>query len=746
MCLAVSGSLLGQGEVDPNDIWYRAFLLVQAAEEDEAKGQHLHALNKLNDAEPLYRGLAERFPDFQPEIVRQRRHLILEKRDSLRNLMRNRGTHSGAGRAVPHSPSVASPTISSNSISSNSQFAPPPMRRVETLDARPEFLGPDSHPNAPGTEFSEEVTISTDSGGIPLPSWDDRSSRTQPRPNAVIGNPPPPGAVAGSLLEDLEKKENLIDYLNRENLDLKQQLADQDRAVREAVAEVELARRERDRIAREMHEKLANGATRSDARVRQLESLLAQALDQLDKANALNKKLFAEVESSRSEIGRLRERLAMVERERDSLLEVVKGNGTGGKALKELMDRNRKLSEQLDRAEQLASSLSELNKKKDADIALLKSEIQKVRVERDRLVAESETHQKSIDELQRKLRMLSDGLSLEERESLTEVSALERQENELLRSLVLKQLRRQAQLKQAKELILRQLDSQVGDRAEKLYGLIEDMATGPQLTEEEKALFRTPQFAEIIEAASPPDSADDSSTADPPPANGTNVVSATLVAAGDGAAPGDSVIDGQKLSVELEQIEKAARLDFQERRYAEAEAGFLRYLHFRPRSVSCLCNLGILKIAMKNYSEAQNFLERALALDEESGLAYYLLGRVFFLQGDDEAALENLEKGLVHEPENAKAHNCVGVISSRKGWVGRAEKAFSEAVTLDPQYGDAHFNLAVLYATREEPDPEKVQRHYIRARDLGIPRDDAIESFLQRAQGGDVTLGMRFPQ
>ena len=35
--------------------------------------------------------------------------------------------------------------------------------------------------------------------------------------------------------------------------------------------------------------------------------------------------------------------------------------------LKELMDRNAKLNQQLDRAEKLASSLSELNTQKDAD-------------------------------------------------------------------------------------------------------------------------------------------------------------------------------------------------------------------------------------------------------------------------------------------------------------------------------------------------------------------------------------------
>ena len=46
-----------------------------------------------------------------------------------------------------------------------------------------------------------------------------------------------------------------------------------------------------------------------------------------------------------------------VERERDNLAEVVQGEGNGGKALKELMERNRQLTSQLDRAEQPCEQL-----------------------------------------------------------------------------------------------------------------------------------------------------------------------------------------------------------------------------------------------------------------------------------------------------------------------------------------------------------------------------------------------------
>jgi tetratricopeptide (TPR) repeat protein len=270
------------------------------------------------------------------------------------------------------------------------------------------------------------------------------------------------------------------------------------------------------------------------------------------------------------------------------------------------------------------------------------------------------------------------------------------------------------------------------------------MATGSQLTEEEKKLFKSPQFQEIVDAASTDSPAEVSLPKVVNSEEGGDIVSDTLIAPGAGPGPGsDGVIRNQKISVELAQIDKSARLDFQEGRFSEAEAGFLEYLRFRPRSVSCLCNLGVLKIALKNYSEAEYYLERALAMDKDSGLAHYLLGRTYFLQGKLDDALAKLEEGISHDPQNAKAHNCVGVISTQKGWVSRAERAFTNAVSIDPKYGDAHFNLAVLHATKEIPDAKAAEKHYFEALHLGIPRDSAIEDFLKEAEVSATAIGMR---
>jgi len=639
---------------------------------------------------------------------------------------------------------------------------PVPSNPVGVAIASPEFPGsqvpypdaPPPPPPPPNRSFSQteieptsELEIVESDGEFAMPSWNDGVSQALPRVAAPPTAPPPGmprvqtgrslsvGAIANSLTDDLAKKDSLIDWLNQKNNELKSELALHER-------ELQQARRDRDEALSQAARNRADlvaaeqaGGADLEQKVAYYKNAYAEAMVLLDEANTRNEALLGQLEASKGEREKLLDRVADLERERDSLVEVVQGGGNGGSALKELMDRNRQLSNQLDRAEQLATSLSELTQEKDADIALLKKEITKIKGERDKLLAENLRHQQSIEELEWKLEGLSDGLSAEEKSALSQASPIEREENAFLRAFVLKQLRRQSQMKAAKEMLLAQLEK-VGVRSDILLGLVEDMAKGTQLTEEEKSMLRMPEFAEIVTAASPEAI---------PVAGGAGgaSMSATLVAPASVGAASPTVVRDQALTVELAQIDKSARLDFQEGRYDEAETGFLEYLRYEPRSVPCLCNLGVLKIATKSYGESEYYLNKAIALEQTSGLAHYLLGRTYFLQDRLDDALTKFEEGLTYDPQNSKAHNCVGVISTRKGWLTRAERAFTNAVSIDPEFGDAHFNLALLYASKDQPDAKSAEEHYFKALHLGVPRDARIETFLEQGRLDAQSVGLR---
>ncbi len=533
----------------------------------------------------------------------------------------------------------------------------------------------------------------------------------------------------------LQEKEQLIQWLQQQNYDLQQRVMDREKQLQVMQFEVSQARQKELALRREIEQVQTQGSADADQRVEDLKNLLRTAMEQLEEATRRNEALVMALDESQAEIAKLKTRMDEVERERDNLVDIVEGSGSGGKALKELMDRNRELMDQLDRAEQLAASLSELNQEKDADIQFLRREIAAVGQERDRLMDQNLRHQQNIDELARKLEMLSNGLTAEERASLQAASPLERQENELLRAMVLKQLRRQAQVKQAKELLLGQLD-QLGERSETLLSLVDDMARGSQITAEEKALFRSPQFQEILDAAAGSEVSQSGSVslAGSGQVAGADLSGTLVYAAPRGNVPATQPNATATVSLEqqLAQIDEKARADFSQGRLEEAEIGFLEYLKHRPEDLDSLCNLGVLKTATSQLDDAAYYLEKAIAVSDESSRAHFLLGRVLYMKGDLDEALVKLEACLSLDPDNAHAHNSLGVVSSQKGWVDRAEEAFQQAVSLDPDYGDAHFNLAILYAMKESVDPNSVRRHYSRALELGVDPDPSLEAFLEK--------------
>ena len=52
-------------------------------------------------------------------------------------------------------------------------------------------------------------------------------------------------------------------------------------------------------------------------------------------------------------------------------------------------------------------------------------------------------------------------------------------------------------------------------------------------------------------------------------------------------------------------------------------------------------------------------------------------------------------------------------------------------MALDPTYADAHFNLAVVFATQQPPNKENARKCYKRATELGAEPDTALEQMIK---------------
>ncbi len=66
-------------------------------------------------------------------------------------------------------------------------------------------------------------------------------------------------------------------------------------------------------------------------------------------------------------------------------------------------------------------------------------------------------------------------------------------------------------------------------------------------------------------------------------------------------------------------------------------------------------------------------------------------------KGDDAAAASHIESALQIDPANAAALNQLGMLNRRQGYFPEAEAAYMKAVTAQPGYALAHYNLGVLH-------------------------------------------------
>jgi len=170
---------------------------------------------------------------------------------------------------------------------------------------------------------------------------------------------------------------------------------------------------------------------------------------------------------------------------------------------------------------------------------------------------------------------------------------------------------------------------------------------------------------------------------------------------------------------------------FKMQRYDEAADKYQSIIDKYPESLYAWSNLGVVRFQQGKLNEALRALQQAVKLSPTDAFSYMNLGIVYYQLNQFENAMDALERALALDPNNAKAHNYLGCACSQKGWQEVAEKEFRKAIDIDETFGDAHFNLALVYATSKPPSLELARRHYKRALELGIAKDPKLEKILQ---------------
>ena len=139
------------------------------------------------------------------------------------------------------------------------------------------------------------------------------------------------------------------------------------------------------------------------------------------------------------------------------------------------------------------------------------------------------------------------------------------------------------------------------------------------------------------------------------------------------------------------------------------------YLRADPDNPTALANLGLVKMNLGKFREADFVLRKALAFSPEDAFSQFILGVNAYQEGNLNESKTALDGCLKVDPHNSQAYHYLGVIAIEEGQREQALVQFNQAVQIDPTYGTAHYNLSVLYATGPEPNLELARSHYEKA-------------------------------
>ncbi|MEO6054424.1 MAG: tetratricopeptide repeat protein [Chthoniobacterales bacterium] len=434
------------------------------------------------------------------------------------------------------------------------------------------------------------------------------------------------------------------------------------------------------------------------------------------------------------------------------------------KELDRLSTENKELSNKLADAEKKITELANVGPEKDKVIAELQSELNGVK---DQLVTAQTQLQKKdgrVAELEKQLDETAGELaSLRLNPAPSAEEKHLHEENDLLRGIVLRQLKEQARRVQVRKLIedeVQRLQVKSTTLEEQLSSLGNDTLLQ---SEEEKALFKTPQ---VILADTPGQSMTASvavAKTDVPavssepsvPSASPDSAASPASSASPGASPAPPLATTDKkektanasatpepLPSDLEPLIQQAKDLFSRGNFAEADKVYVKILEAAPDNYYALANYGVTEFQLGRLAAAEVALRKASSLNSKDSFAYTILGIVHFRQGRYDDAITMLNKAIEINPKDFAAHNYLGISLSNKGDRTGAEEEIQKAIKIKPDYADAHFNLAVIYITDPAPSKDLAKREYTKAVQLGATADPNLERLLQ---GNDATPSVSAP-
>ena len=778
--LAAGGTCRVWGQDDPAREYFSAYQEFQRAERLEREGRNDDAIAKFRFVATQLSQIKSQSPDWQPMVIDFRLSKTKEA------IVRLEG-------------SLESPTL-----------GPPP--DLPMVDGPEDILPPLQSPRREGGAAPPTISIS--------PGQQENSAMFRavpPEPPVASSAAPVPGDEAERLREQLRAEQSRTAQFERS---LQQGEAELSAASMELektkvlvvdlttrlrqIEESEGASADVSASGKEEIDKLTAAAQELEAAVaaanlekEALSGRLAESAKQLEElgvraeaAEARSKELEAErgaltasrdqavkeAEEAKAETQTLTIRVTELEAERTQLVaardEAQKEAAEAKTALEksaDLIDANRELELKLTEAATQMDGMASDAKEKEQVIAGLQSSLDSVRAEL------TEAQNKLRDDRQRfdQLQLVNDQLLKEYDEVTGALAAVKlgdftaaeakliQQENEVLRGIIMRQIKEQARREQAFRLAQEEMD-RLEIKSDTLSDKIIQLAKPTlELSEAEREMLKFPVVTVLdasgdtikaqvellkpkvddIAATSIEDSAANPPQEEEVVITATDSTVETLAGDAEAAPTADATESAAaappatEMPPEVLALIAEAREQFVRGNFAAAEKLYQQLAERQPNSVVALANLGVAQFRQGKLTAAQLALEKAIAAAPNDAFSLTTLGAVMIEQNRIQDSIGYLERASEVAPDDPITLNYLGVASSQLGQFGKAEQSLRRAITVNPDYAEAHFNLAVIYATAKPPSIALAKRHYEKALELGAGPDTRLASMLQGEPG-----------
>lgn len=691
-CLLVASPLGAQGTGEASDLYYNGFVTFNEAARIEKTGDNETALTKYKEAATIFERIARDFPTYEVEMRTSRQRAVANA------IGRLEGTLSKAAAAAEQLKNAtdAMPAPATPPAGGLGSFLSPtgPTATVGELPTI-EGLLRDWESKMRGRILQldadkKQLEVDLHKWGV----WHDWAAGEMNRVNelntglvkksgaleqAIVGMQAEvdAGRVASTQLDGLKQQKTLVDA---ELAKIAPRLAAAEKNASEATAKLAAAtssmkamEADKAKIDAE-HDQLIKDRDKAaqdrDAALKQRDI----AMKERDAAAAKSLGLTAEVEQ-------------------------IKKRTASGEMQKLIAENERLRGELADAQKQVATLKSDVTRK-DEEITKLRGEITTLQGQLTTLRQESATYQTQVADLTRQLKELKDSPgSAAMAAAGSDSIELVTKENEMLRNIIMRQLRIQNRQQQAKDLIIAELSKMQNASGDLLKQVEELKSSRMTLSPEEEKLFKDPAARELI--------------------SGSGVQATLIAASAEKPKPGsvDALLLRGGEAFSTKDFSKAAEY------YTEA-------LRAEPKNINALIGLGMTQQRVGKYADSEAALQKALAYEPDNDSAAYAMGVTHFKQERWKESMTFFEKSLEKQPQNASARHYLGIIATKLSLMERAEREFKTTLAIDPNHGEAHFNLAVLYATWDPPQWDKARESYDAAIKKGVKPDASLEKLL----------------